>query len=231
MKHILKHALFSVGISVVAEIALAQTAFAAGDAAAGAAKAAMCGACHGADGNSMVPNFPKLAGQNEKYLLKQIHDIQSWDKEMNPAKKATSGRAVIEMTGLLAALTEQDLADVAAYFASQNTQLSGSQPLEVQINSGIKVDALDLGAKVYRAGNLANGIPSCTGCHAPNGKGNAAAGFPRLSGQHADYIEKQLTNFRAGNRTNDADMVMRSIAEKLSDAEIKAVANFIAGLN
>ncbi len=230
MKHNVKHALFSLGIFAIASV-IVQSASAAGDATAGAAKAAMCGACHGADGNSMVPNFPKLAGQNEKYLLKQIHDIQAWDKETNPAKKATTGRPVVEMTGLLSALADQDLADIAAYFASQNTQLSGSQPLEVQINSGIKVDAMTLGAKVYRAGNLANGIPSCTGCHAPDGKGNAAAGYPRVSGQHADYIEKQLTSFRAGNRTNDAEMTMRTIAEKLSDAEIKAVANFIAGLN
>lgn len=231
MKHIVKHALFSLGILVIAESALAQTALAAGDATAGATKAAMCGACHGADGNSMVPNFPKLAGQNEKYLLKQMRDIQLWDKETNPAKKGVTGRAVIEMTGLLLPSTEQDLADIAAYYASQNAQLSGSQELEVQTNSGIKVNGLALGAKVYRAGNLANGVPSCTGCHAPDGKGNAPAGYPRVSGQHADYIEKQLINFRAGNRTNDAEMTMRSIAEKLSDAEIKAVANFIAGLN
>ncbi|MES2676048.1 MAG: c-type cytochrome [Pseudomonadota bacterium] len=231
MKHIVKHALFSLGILAIAESVLVQSAVAAGDATAGATKAAMCGACHGADGNSMVPNFPKLAGQNEKYLLKQMRDIQTWDKEANPAKKGVTGRAVIEMTGLLLPLTEQDLADIAAYYASQNAQLSGSQELEVQTNSGIKVNALALGAKVYRAGNLANGVPSCTGCHAPDGKGNAPAGYPRVSGQHADYIEKQLISFRAGNRTNDADMTMRSIAEKLSDAEIKAVANFIAGLN
>lgn len=231
MKHIVKHALFSLGILVIAESAIAQGVVAAGNAAAGATKAAVCGACHGADGNSMVPNFPKLAGQNEKYLFKQLRDIQAWDKETNPAKKAVTGRAVVEMTGLLMSLTDQDFADLAAHYATQNTQLSGSQELEVQINSGIKVSALALGAKVYRAGNLANGIPSCTGCHSPDGKGNAAAGYPRVSGQHADYIEKQLISFRAGNRINDAEMTMRSIAEKLSDAEIKAVANFIAGLN
>jgi cytochrome c553 len=231
MKHIVKHALFSLSILVIAESVIVQSAAAAGDAAAGATKAAVCGACRGADGNSMAPNFPKLAGQNGKYLVKQLRDIQAWDKETNPAKKGVTGRAVIEMTGLLLPLTEQDFADIAAYFASQKAQLSGSQDLEVQINSGIKVDALALGAKVYRAGNLANGIPACTGCHSPDGKGNAAAGYPRLSGQHADYVAKQLINFRAGNRVNDAEMTMRSIAEKLSDAEIKAVANFTAGLN
>ncbi len=231
MTHIVKHALFSLGIFVIAQTAALQSALAAGDAAAGATKAAMCGACHGADGNSMVPSFPKLAGQNEKYLLKQLHDVQAWDKETDPVKKLTTGRAIVEMTGLLSAYADQDLADIAAFFASQNAQLSGSQDLQVQVNSGIKVDALALGTKLYRAGNLANGIPSCTGCHSPTGKGNAAAGYPRVSGQHADYIEKQLTNFRAGNRSNDAEMTMRNIAEKLSDAEIKAVANFIAGLN
>jgi len=233
MKHMVKSALFSLGL-----VAIAQGVYAAGDskvvgdAKAGQAKAAVCGACHGADGNSPLPNFPKLAGQGERYLLKQIHDIKEWDLETNQAKKATTGRAVLEMTGLLSAVSDQDIADMAAYFASQNTQLSGSKKMEVQVNSGLKVDAMELGAKTYRAGNIANGLPACTGCHAPDGKGNAAAGFPRLSGQHPDYIEKQLTNFRLGNRINDGDTApMRAIADKLSDAEIKALANFIAGLN
>ena len=231
MKIIVKHALFSLGILIGLQSLATQAVVIAGDAKAGAAKAAVCGACHGVDGNSLAANFPKLAGQGDRYLQKQMHDIQAWDKETDPAKKVLAGRAVMEMTGMLAALTEQDLANIAAYFSSQNTQLSGSKKMEVQINSGIKVDAMELGAKVFRAGNLANGVPACTGCHAPDGKGNSAAGFPRLSGQHPDYIEKQLTNFRAGNRINDAEMVMRNIAEKLSDAEIKALANYIAGLN
>ena len=233
MKYIVRNALFSLGLVAIAQGTYAAgDASVAGDAKAGQAKAAVCGACHGIDGNSAVPNFPKLAGQGERYLLKQIHDIKAWDTETNPAKKASVGRPVVEMTGILTALSEQDIADVAAYFASQNTQLAGSKKIEVQVNSGLKVDALELGAKTYRAGNLANGLPACTGCHAPDGTGNAAAGFPRLSGQHPDYIEKQLTNFRAGNRVNDGDTSpMRTIADKLSDAEIKAVANFIAGLN
>lgn len=233
MKHIVKHALFSLSLLAGLQVTSAQAAVTlVGDAKAGAAKAAVCGACHGADGNSPAATFPKLAGQGAKYLLKQMHDIKAWDSETNPAKKASTGRPVLEMTGILANLSDQDLADIAAYFAGQNPQLSGSKKMEVQVNSGIKVDAMELGARVYRTGNLANGIPACTGCHAPDGKGNVAAGFPRLSGQHADYIEKQLTNFRAGNRVNDGDtMTMRSVAEKLSDAEIKALANYIAGLN
>ena len=227
MKHFLRNALFTMGLAVIA-----QGAAAAGDASAGAAKAAVCGACHGADGNSPAPNFPKLAGLGEKYLLKQMQDIQAWDLEKDAEKKAKTGRAVLEMTGILANLSEQDLADIAAHYAAQTTQLSGSQKLEVQVNSGIKVDALELGERIFRAGNPTTGVPACTGCHAPDGKGNSPAGFPRLSGQHADYIEKQLRAFRAGDRTNDGDqMMMRTVADKLNDAEIKALANYIAGLH
>ena len=227
MKHIVKNALFSLGL-----MAVAQGAMAAGDATAGATKATVCAACHGTDGNSMVGTFPKLAGLGERYLLKQLKDIQAWDLERDAAKKTKIGRAVPEMSGILATLSAQDLADIAAHFAKQNTQLSGSQKLDVKVNSGIMVDALALGERVYRAGNAATGVPACTGCHAPDGKGNAPAGFPRLSGQHADYTEKQLRAWRAGDRLNDGDsMIMRSVAERLSDAEIKALANYIAGLN
>jgi cytochrome c553 len=161
-----------------------------------------------------------------------LHDIQAWDLEQDAAKKATTGRKVPEMVGLLANLNDQDLADIAAHFAAQTMQLSGSKPLEVQVNSGLKVDALALGQRTYRAGNIATGVPACTGCHTPDGKGNVAAGFPRLSGQHPEYIEKQLRAFRAGDRTNDGDqMTMRSVAAQLSDAEIVALANYIAGLH
>jgi cytochrome c553 len=227
MKHILSNALFSVGLAMIAQGAMAN-----GDANAGAAKAAVCGACHGADGNSLAPTFPKLAGLGERYLLKQMHDIQAWDLEKDAAKKAKTGRVVPEMTGLLANLSDQDLADIAAHFAKQTTQLSGSKKIEVQVNSGILVDGLELGERIYRAGNATTGVPACTGCHAPDGKGNLAAGFPRLSGQHPEYIEKQLRAFRAGDRTNDGDqMIMRTIADKMNDAEIKALANYIAGLN
>ena len=226
MKHIVRNALLSLGL-----VAVAQGAMAAGDATAGAAKAAVCGACHGADGNSMVGTFPKLAGLGEKYLVKQLQDIQAWDLEQDAAKKETTGRKVPEMVGLLANLNDQDLADIAAHFAAQTMQLSGSKPLEVQVNSGLKVDALALGQRTYRAGNIATGVPACTGCHTPDGKGNVAAGFPRLSGQHPEYIEKQLRAFRAGDRTNDGDqMTMRSVAAQLSDAEIVALANYIAGV-
>lgn len=227
MKNLLKHALFSLGL-----MAIAQGSVAAGDAAAGADKVAVCAACHGADGNSPLPTFPKLADLGEKYLLKQLRDIQAWDLETDANEKSTVGRAVPEMTGMLTDKTDQDLQDIAAYYADQAIQLTGAKDLQVKVNSGVTVDGLELGEKIYRAGNLANGVPACTGCHAPDGHGNPPAGFPRLSGQYAEYVEKQLVAFRSGNRTNDGDqMIMRLVAEKMSDAEIKAVANFVAGLN
>lgn len=199
---------------------LVAPAFAAGDAKQGEALVVACVACHGDGGNSTTPNFPKLAGQGEKYLLKQLKDIKG------------GMRVVPEMTGILDKFADGDLANIAAFFASKTMQLSGSKELKVKVNSGEQVDGLALGAKVFRAGNAASGVPACSGCHSPVGLGNSPAGYPRLGGQHAAYIEKQLKNFRAGERANDGEAkVMRQVAQQMSDAEITAVANFIAGLN
>ncbi|EIK72326.1 cytochrome c4 [Pseudomonas synxantha BG33R] len=182
-----------------------------GDATAGQAKAAVCGACHGPDGNSPAPNFPKLAGQGERYLSKQMHDIKD------------GKRTVLEMTGMLTNLNDQDLADLAAYFASQKGSVGAADPKLVA-----------RGEKLFRGGDLEKGLPACTGCHSPNGAGNAAAGFPHLSGQHATYIAKQLTDFRKeeAGRANDGDaMTMRTIARKLSDEDIAALSSYIQGLH
>ena len=182
-----------------------------GDATAGQAKAAVCGACHGPDGNSPAPNFPKLAGQGERYLSKQMHDIKD------------GKRTVLEMTGMLTNLNDQDLADLAAYFASQKGSVGAADPKLVA-----------RGEQLFRGGNLEKGLPACTGCHSPNGAGNAAASFPRLSGQHATYIAKQLTDFRKeeAGRANDGDaMTMRTIARKLSDEDIAALSSYIQGLH
>ena len=203
---------------VMLTAALASTmVLAAGDAGAGKAKSALCAGCHGADGNSMVPNFPKLAGQGEKYLIKQMKDIKSGE------------RAVPEMTGMLAASSDQDIADMAAYFAGQTAQLAGAKEVK-----------LELGEKLYRGGNLKTGVPACTGCHSPSGQGSAPAGYPMLSGQFAAYTAKQLRAFRTAahdaedpaGRANDGDArIMRDIAASMSDVEIDAVANYIAGLH
>ncbi|AYC30939.1 cytochrome c4 [Pseudomonas cavernae] len=196
-------------VSLLLTLGITGMAHAAGDAAAGQGKAAMCGACHGADGNSPAPNFPKLAGQGERYLLKQMHDIKA------------GNRQVLEMTGLLTNVSDQDLADIAAYFASQKMSVGAADPKLVA-----------RGEELFRGGKMTEGMPACTGCHSPNGAGNAAAGFPQIGGQHAQYVAKQLTDFREGNRTNDGDtLVMRSIAAKLSNKDIAAVSSYIQGLH
>ncbi|WP_434708885.1 cytochrome c4 [Pseudomonas sp. R1-1] len=198
-------------VSLLLTVGISGFAHAAGDAAAGQAKAAVCGACHGPDGNSMAPNFPKLAGQGERYLTKQLKEIKD------------GKRVVLEMTGLLTNLNDQDLADLAAYFASQKGSVGAADPKLVA-----------RGEALFRGGNLDKGLPACTGCHSPNGSGNAAAGFPHLGGQHAQYIAKQLTDFRKeeGGRANDGDaMTMRTIARKLSDEDITAVSSYIQGLH
>jgi cytochrome c553 len=196
-------------VSLLLTLGITGLAQAAGDAAAGQDKVVMCGACHGADGNSAAPNFPKLAGQGERYLLKQLNDIKSGD------------RSVVEMTGLLNNLSDQDLADISAYYASQKMSVGAADPKLVA-----------RGEALFRGGKLNEGMPACTGCHSPDGAGLAAAGFPQIGGQHAGYVAKQLTDFREGNRTNDGDsMIMRGIAAKLSNKDIEAVSSFIQGLH
>lgn len=196
-------------VSLLLALGLAGAAQAAGDPAAGQAKAVVCGACHGIDGNSALANFPKLAGQGERYLLKQMQDIKS------------GARPVVEMTGMLEPLSEQDMADVAAYFASQKMSVGAADAALVE-----------RGQALFRGGKLAEGMPACTGCHAPDGAGIAAAGYPHLGGQHAGYIAKQLTAFREVERSNDGDaMIMRDIAAKLSNKDIEAVSSYVQGLH
>ena len=196
-------------VSLLLTLGITGLAQAAGDSVAGQGKVVMCGACHGADGNSAAPNFPKLAGQGERYLLKQLNDIKS------------GTRPVVEMTGLLDNLSDQDLADISAYYASQKMSVGAADPKLVA-----------RGEALFRGGKLNEGMPACTGCHSPDGAGLDAAGFPQLGGQHAGYLAKQLTDFREGNRTNDGDsMIMRGIAAKLSNKDIEAVSSFIQGLH
>jgi cytochrome c553 len=205
---------------ILALVAIAPAWAQTGDAAAGQAKIATCSACHGMDGTGIVPLYPNIGGQGEAYLYKQIWDIKN------------GTRTVIEMAPFTLALTDQDILDISAYYAAQPMQLTGAQPLESEAYSLGSEDFLALGESVYRAGNLSNGVPACTGCHSPTGKGNYPAGFPALSGQKHEYLVKQLTDFQNNIRTNDGDTeIMRGVAERLSQLEIEAVANFISGLN
>jgi cytochrome c553 len=196
----------------------AQTGFTAdaalvGDAATGKSQVVACGACHGPDGNSAVPTFPKLAGQGEPYLLKQLKDIRD------------GARPVPTMAGQLDGKSNQQLADIAAYYASQTRSGGQTNP-----------DLLALGEKVYRSGIPDRHVAACTACHSPTGNGNAPAGFPSLGGQHADYISAQLIAYRKGyendtGRTNDGDTkIMRTTAFGLSDMEIEAVSSYASGL-
>jgi cytochrome c553 len=186
----------------------AQSAWAGGDAASGKRKVESCNACHGADGNSLIPSNPKLAGQGERYLLKQLKNVQTGERE------------IAMMVGQLDHFNDQDLADIAAFYAAQTQTHSFSEEKWVS-----------LGREIYRNGNPDRGIPSCTGCHGPSGTGNAPAGFPMLAGQHAEYLAIQLRHFSIGNRHNDGEgKVMRDIAERMNDNEIQAVASYIAGL-
>lgn len=189
--------------AVSAPMALAQ-----GNAQAGEAKAAACAACHGATGNdSLLPNVPKIGGQGERYLLKQLQEIKA------------GVRPVPLMEPVVAPMSEQDLADLAAFYAAQELPLGAVDP-----------EKRALGEQLFRAGNAAIGVAACSACHAPNGKGNEAAGYPALSGQDVAYSELQLRAFRAGERNNDEAEVMRTTAARLNDAEIAALASYISGL-
>ena len=184
--------------------------FAEGDAAAGQAKSAICAACHGADGNSMVPNWPRLAGQHEQYLVRQVTLIQS------------GARPVPEMLGIVPGLSAQDIADLAAWFSSQSS--SGGVADESQVA---------LGERIFRAGNAESGVPACMACHGPAGEGNPLAGYPALAGQHAVYTSNMLTRFRKGENWGQDDassQVMNGVAAELTDEEITAVASYIQGL-
>jgi cytochrome c553 len=193
--------------------------WAGGDAAAGKLKTASCAGCHGQDGNSAIASFPKLAGLGEKYLTAQLRHIKAGE------------RVIVEMTGLLDYMSDQDLQDMAAYYNSKNIQISGAKEITlIGMNDPQKV--LELGENLYRAGNLKTGVAACVACHSPSGKGNGPAGYPALGGQYAEYTEKQLLAYRSGERNSGANAkIMQGVAKALSDKEIKALANYISGLN
>ncbi len=190
-------------------LGLVSNVYAAGDATAGKEKAMMCTACHGMDGNSPSPIWPKLAGQHATFISKQLADFKSGTRQ-DPT-----------MNGMAAALTDQDMADIAAFFAS-NSRSAGS---------AADAEKAAAGKKVYTAGNAVTGVSACMACHGPTGAGNPGALFPSLNGQHSAYVVKALKDFKAGIRKNDAGAMMQSIAAKMSDTEIESVAEYIAGLN
>lgn len=193
-----------------------------GDAENGKTLSVTCGACHGQDGNSMVSAFPKLAGQHARYTYKQLQDMRT------PENGGEALRPVPEMTGIVAGLSDQDMADLAAYYETLEGSVEGADP-----------ELIALGEKIYRAGNAQSNVPACTACHQPDGAGLGLAGYPQLAGQHPDYTAAQLMAFRAAARedinakyrVNDgATMQMQLSAKGMTDKEILAVSAYISGL-
>lgn len=173
--------------------------------------AGVCAGCHAADGNSPSPANPKLAAQHAAYLAKQLHNF----KPQADGKPPERNNAI--MQGFAAALSDQQIRDVSAYFATQKLKPAAAK----------NKDLVELGQKIYRGGITDKGVPACAGCHSPNGAGIPDQ-YPRLQGQYADYTESQLVAFRSGVRANSAQMM--TISARLSDKEIKAVSDYIAGL-
>ncbi len=196
-------------VAVLMVLAGAQTVAAAGNAEAGKTKAQACAACHGVDGNSANPQWPSLAGQHAVYISKQLGDFKAGEQRTDPV-----------MAGQVAALTPEDMANLGAYFATL-TPAGGF----------VSEELLPLGERIYRGGNQDSGVPACIACHGPNGAGDPMAGVPALSGQRANYTAKQLTAFRNGARSNDRNGAMRDASRWLSDEEVLAVSEYVAGLH
>jgi cytochrome c553 len=199
----------SVAASISLWLVLLVPVFAAdGNIAAGKEKAAMCAACHGADGNGGAdPSWPKLAGQDPDYIAKQLADFKA-GRRKNPI-----------MSGMAAALSASDMKNLAAYFASLKTKPGAAKSEELAKEGG----------KIYRGGNAKTSVSACMSCHGPSGHGIPPR-FPKVSGQKTTYTQNQLMAFKAGTRTNDSDMMTR-IAFRMSEEEIKAVAEYMAGLH
>jgi cytochrome c553 len=154
-------------------------------------------------------SYPKLSGLGEQYLFNQLTAIKSGD------------RAVPQMTGLLDAMSDQDLRNLAAYFDSQEMVVNQANP-----------DLVDQGRALFRGGNMASGVPACSGCHNPRGQGNEPGGYPALGGQNAEYIANQLKAYRNGERNGTSNsQIMMDVAAELTDAEIESVASYVSGLN
>ena len=172
----------------------------------------LCVACHGADGNSATSAYPIIAGQGADYLFKQLTEF-----------KAEEGKPAIRkndiMMGMVAGLSVEDMKSLSVYFSQQKQKPSAATDAKL----------VEAGKTLWRKGDFERGIPSCAGCHGPNGAGIPSQ-YPRLSGQYAEYTATQLKNFRSEDRSNDPASMMRTIADKLSDKHIKALSDYIAGL-
>lgn len=205
---ILKYIAFAIVTTFIATLANAQ-ALIEGSAEAGKAKSITCAACHGQDGNSVNPQWPNLAGQNAKYIVQQLQAFKSGE------------RADPLMTPQAMMLSEEDMHNLAVYFASQQ---SAPKPVA-------NPKTIDKGEALYRGGDMESGAAACMACHGPTGRGNPAAAYPLLRGQYATYVTKQLRDYAAERRKSDQPTrVMRDIASRLSEDDMLAVASYVQGL-
>lgn len=195
-------------VTIIALFTFSNVAIAQGDIEAGKAKSATCVACHGEDGNSPSNLYPKLAGQHESYLEKQLIEFKSGQRN-DPI-----------MMGMVMALSEQDMKDLAAYYASQTATPETVSP-----------EVAEAGKNLYMGGDINRDIPGCTACHGPRGNGLELAKFPKISNQHPAYIKAQLEKFRSKARENDPNGMMVDVAAKLTDADIELLSNYISALH
>jgi len=201
--------LLLISFSIIGAEKASSVNFETGDSNAGAQKVAVCAACHGTDGNSQVGNWPKIAGQNERYLFEQLKLIK------------TEERYIDVMKGLLDGYSEEDLRDVAAFYANNSVTMGQSADDE----------SLVLGKLLYKVGDYERGIPSCQACHAANGSGNVLAGYPALGGQHKEYLISSLLAYKSGERISGPNAyIMNQISQRLSEEDIEALSNYITGL-
>jgi cytochrome c553 len=196
-----------IGAIIICFCSLLSFGTMAADIEAGKAKSAVCAACHGKDGNSSNPMWPSLAGQNAKYIVKQLKDFKS-DARIDPSMK-----------GMVMGLSEEDMQNLAAFFESQSLK-----PVSFD------ADLIERGQDIYRGGITDAAVAACMGCHSPSGQGNKPAGWPSLKGQHPQYIVSQLKKFQSGDRSNDEGDMMSGVTKRLSDREMEAVAAYLAGI-
>ncbi|MFV2031209.1 MAG: cytochrome c [Gammaproteobacteria bacterium] len=196
-----------IGAILIGLSSLTSFALLAGSDEAGKIKSALCAGCHGVDGNSVAGTWPVLAGQHASYLVKQLRDFKS-GKRTNPIMQSIAG-----------SLGDADMQDIAAYYSGQKIK-------PVAFDDSIVAQ----GENIYRGGITETSVAACMACHGPGGGGLEPAGFPSLKGQQPQYLESQLRNFRSGARANDAGKIMRSVASRMTEPEIKAVAAYIAGI-
>ncbi len=195
-------------VSFLSVVLASAVVLAAGDPERGKSKTGQCVACHGSDGNSVNPQWPKIAGQSAQYIYKQLQMFKQ-KQRVNPL-----------MNPQTAALSDQDMHDIAAYYQSQATSPGAADE-----------KLLKLGEAIYRGGIPQEGVPACMSCHGPSGGGNPAANFPRLSYQHATYVAQRLKNYRSGKEVYPGAEIMSGVVKRLSDEDIEAVASYVQGLH